>query len=67
MAKWIKTYEDEKYKFEVWECNGWYIRIETRRVNGHYELFYYVGNDDHEYSRAYRYFHTAKAFAEKHF
>ena len=50
-----------------WNCENWYIRKEYRRVHGKIEVFYLVGNDETEYAKTFRYYHTAEAFAEKHF
>ena len=45
-------------------CGEWYCRCEVDRKRNAY---WYVGNDDTEYARAFRSAITAKEFAEKHF
>ena len=59
---WVKKIENEN--MIVYECNGWYIREECNRKH---EVFFYVGNDDTEFRKAYRSFLSAMDFAEKHF
>lgn len=48
-------------------CGDWYVRNEIRKHNGKKNSYWYVGNDDTEYTKCYRDPFTAMEFAEKHF
>ena len=63
-AEWVhKEINGNSYFF----CGEWYVRCEVRRHDGKRNSYWYVGNDDTEYSRAFTSSLTAQDFAEKHF
>ena len=66
MKKYEWTYKEINGN-SYFYCGEWYCRCEERRHNGKLNAYWYVGNDDTEYMRAFRSAITAKEFAEKHF